>query len=223
MNNSKINRIDFFNLILYFIYISLMGFVAYFDRYNESIASIIRYLILLFNLLIPITYNYLLKIKFKNTVFFPLIIIAILFDIFFSFVSEQRQDQFYRLTSFLLSFPTSYLLFFANIEYKNKFSSKISQLMILLTLGMGALISNFTPTIGALENLAVMSGGINFSDQARYNFSSVELYYISILIIYASLIRLKISINRDRLNPFFNILTLIKRYLIIVHYYNIIK
>ena len=77
----KVNKIDFFNLVIYFIYISLMAFVAYFDRYNESIASQIRYVILLVNLLIPIIYNYFLNIKIKNTSFFPLIIIAILFDI----------------------------------------------------------------------------------------------------------------------------------------------
>ena len=77
----KVNKIDFFNFLIYFIYISLMAFVAYFDRYNESIASQIRYVILLVNLLIPIIYNYFLNIKIKNTSFFPLIIIAILFDI----------------------------------------------------------------------------------------------------------------------------------------------
>ena len=154
MRLPKINLVETVNFISYFVYISLIALVAYSDNYltDNYIPQIsIRIGIILFSFLIPFIYRFVLNVKFPKNIFIPLLIIVVILDVIFSFISQERDDQLYRILLFLLTFPLTYLIFFTNLEYKNKLSSFITKTQIKITLITGTIISLLTPTIQLTE------------------------------------------------------------------------
>ena len=208
MIENKIKTIDILSLLCYSTYIILIALVSYYDRRDIGISSLLRIPILFLNILIPFIYRYLLNIRIKNLFIYIVIISTILIDILFSLFINYRDAQTYRLLSFLLSFPTTYLLFFVNLEYKNKYSSYITKIQIFFTIISASIISLSTPTLTALDSFTSQSV-LELVEGSNYNSSSVEIYYVSLLILYASFLRLKLYINKDKLNLVQNLLILI--------------
>ena len=212
MRLPKINLVETVNFISYFVYISLIALVAYSDNYltDNYIPQIsIRIGIILFSFLIPFIYRFVLNVKFPKNIFIPLLIIVVILDVIFSFISQERDDQLYRILLFLLTFPLTYLIFFTNLEYKNKLSSFITKTQIKITLITGTIISLLTPTIQLTEyskHFELIKDSLFLS---QYNQSSIEIYYITILIIYASFLRIKMFINNDYFGSIDNVLNLL--------------
>lgn len=212
MKSHQLNQIDISNFIFYTIYIVLISLVAYSDQYlinSNLLQNLLRLSIIFFSCVTPFFYRFILKINFKKTIFIPFLIFALILDISFSIFFDYREHQVFRLIVFLCTFPFTYLIFISNLEYKNNFSSTITKIQIKLTLLIASIISIFTPTFDVTEKLPFVRSFMDTVVSNQYNSSSIELYYITILIIYASFLRMKIFINKDYLSRFDNITNLI--------------
>ncbi len=212
MKLHKVNFIEKINFIAYVIYIVFIAVIAYSDRYymtNNLIQGLIRITTIGFSFSIPFIYRFILNIKFKKTIFIPILIIALVLDILYSLFTFDREHQVYRILIFLSSFPLTYLIFISNLQYKNIVSSNLTKLQIKITFLIASIISIITPTYSVYEKLPFVN---HFGDSIvskQYNSSSIEIYYITILIIYASFLRMKMFINRDNFKPIDNIINLI--------------